>query len=247
MDLDEYRRMADAGATHWWYRSTRALLGQLLAQELARLDPARSLVLDAGGGTGATGAWMAAHATAVLADVEEMALGVARADAPVLPACADVNLLPFGDDVFDLVLCVTVLCHRMNLDPIATVRELGRVARPGGLVCLMEPGVRRLRRGHDAVTHTARRFSVGDLRAVATGAGLHVERATGAYAFLVPAAAALAVVERGRATSDVGRHESGLGGAFGALAAAERALLRRADLPAGLSAIVLARVPLSGP
>jgi hypothetical protein len=107
----------------------------------------------------------------------------------------------------------------------------------------MEPGVRRLRRGHDRVTHTARRFSRGDLAALLDRAGLDVRRTTGAYSFLLPPALVLAVIERGRAASDVGRNESGLGGLFGALARAERAVLRRTNLPAGLSVIAVATKP----
>jgi hypothetical protein len=53
----------------------------------------------------------------------------------------------------------------------------------------------------------------------------------------------LAVLERGKETSDVGRNESGLGGLFAVLARAERAVLSRFDLPTGLSAIAVARVP----
>ena len=49
---------------------------------------------------------------------------------------------------------------RMNPDPQAIVTEFARVTKPGGLVCLMEPGGKRLWRGHDDVTHTARRFSL---------------------------------------------------------------------------------------
>ena len=106
---------------------------------------------------------------------------------------------------------------------------------------LLEPGVRRLRRGHDRVTHTARRFSRRDLSRMLAEAGAEVVRCTGAYTFLVPPAAVLAVLERGRSTSDVGRNESGLGGAMPALAELERALLRRVDLPTGLSAIAVGR------
>lgn len=248
MDADEYRRMADAGRDHWWYRNTRLLLAELLVPHLEGRDA--PVVLDAGGGTGATGGWMTRFATTVLADIEPMALDVARQDHGahrgghgLLAVQADLNRLPFADGSFDLVLCVTALCHRMNPDPGAIVRDFARLTKPGGVVCLWEPGVRRLRRGHDDVTHTGRRFSVGDLRDLAVGAGLRVERATGAYSFLVPPAAVLGVVEKGQQKSDVGRNETGLGGVFPALAKAERALLRRTDLPAGLSAIVVATKP----
>jgi SAM-dependent methyltransferase len=238
VDADEYRRMAAAGDRHWWYVATRQLLEQLVVPHLTPPTP-QTRYLDAAGGSGATGRWLAARATTLVDDVDEDSVRYAS-EAGYRPIVADLNALPHPDETFDAVLCVTALCHRMNVDPARTVREMARVTKPGGAVALMEPGVRRLRRGHDRVTHTARRFSRTDLAGLLRGAGLDVVRATGAYAFLVPPAAVLAMLERGRATSDVGRNESGLGGVLPALARGERALLRRADLPTGLSVIAIA-------
>lgn len=242
MDEDEYRRMAAAGEAHWWYRSTRALLRQLVEPHL-RADPA-AMYLDAAGGTGATGGWLTEHAPTVIADYELFALQAAATDHPgYRPVRADLNHLPFDDESFSAVLCVTALCHRMNPDPGAIVRDFARIARPGAVVALMEPGGKRLWRSHDDVTHTARRFSVADLRTLATEAGLEIVTATGAYSFLVPPAFVMGIVERGKNRSDVGRNQSGLGGLLGWAAAAERRLLRRFNLPFGLSAIVIARKP----
>jgi SAM-dependent methyltransferase len=240
MDADEYRRMAAAGERHWWYRSTRELLRQLLGPHLA----GATRVLDAGGGTGATGGWMTEFAPVVLADYDAFALEVAVEDFPgVLPARADLNRLPFAAGSFDAVLCVTALCHRMNPDPAAIVADFARLTRPGGIVAIQEPGGKRLWRGHDEVTHTARRFSVADLEQMCRAAGLEIVTATGAYSFLVPPAWLLGKLERGEANSDVGRNESGLFGTFAVLAKLERLLLRRRSLPWGLSAIVIARKP----
>ena len=181
----------------------------------------------------------------VLDDFEAMSLQVAMSEtAGYRGVRADLNALPHPDDSFDAVLCVTALCHKMNPDPAAIVREFARITKPSGLVCIMEPGGKRLWRGHDEVTHTARRFSVGELRTMTTDAGLSVERATGAYSFLVPPAAVMGLVERrAAAKSDVGRNESGLGGLLGGAARVERALLRRMNLPFGLSAIAIGRKP----
>jgi hypothetical protein len=49
------------------------------------------------------------------------------------------------------------------------------------------------------------------------------------------------VLERGDVASDLDNHQGGLGGVLGAAAKCERALLRRTDLPFGLSVITLAR------
>jgi SAM-dependent methyltransferase len=243
VDLDEYERMADAGERHWWYQSTRSLLEMLISPHLA---PAATDVtyLDAGGGTGATGYWLAARGLTVLDDFEPIALKAATSDhAGYRGVRADINHIPHRDECFDAVLCVTALCHRMNPDPQAVVDEFARVTKPGGLVCLMEPGGKRLWRGHDEVTHTARRFSLEEMRRLVRRSGLELVRATGAYSFLVPPALVMGVLERGKNKSDVGRNQSGLGGVLGHVAGAERALLRKVDLPFGLSVIAIGRKP----
>lgn len=252
VDADEYRRIAAAGATHWWYRGTRRLLATVLGPHLVHrvtVGGRRPLVLDAGGGTGATGSWMTATADVVVADLEPGALAVARAAHPaVRPVVADITRLPFADGSFDAVLCVTVLYHRLVADPAVVVADLARLVRPGGVMCLMEPGGQRLQRGHDAVTHGARRFGRDELRVLCEQAGLEVLRCTGAYTFLVPPALVLGWLERRRGAgaapqSDVERSPSGLGGVLGMLASLERRWLRRRNLPTGLSALVVARRP----
>ena len=149
-----------------------------------------------------------------------------------------------ADASVDAVLCVTMLCHQSIESPTAAIREFARVVRPGGIVCLWEPGVRRLRRAHDRVTHTGRRFSRLDLARCATDAGLDVIRSTGAHSYLVPPALVKAVLERGDVASDLDGHAGGLGGVLATAARAERAVLQRVDLPFGLSAITLARRPM---
>jgi len=243
MDDDEYRRMVAAGERHWWYQSTRSLLEQLVSPHLPPIG-ADSIYLDAGGGSGATGSWMARRASTVLDDFEALALQAAERDhAGYRAVRADMNHPPHPDSSFDAVLCVTALCHKMNPDPQAIVHEFARVTKPGGVVCLMEPGGKRLWRGHDEVTHTARRFSLAELRSMVTVAGLELVRATGAYSFLVPPAAVMGVVERGKHKSDVGRNEGGLGGVLGQTARLERAVLRKFSLPFGLSVIAIGRKP----
>jgi SAM-dependent methyltransferase len=238
MELAEYRRMAEVEDVHWWYRSTRALLQQLLDGSTG--SPGR--FLDVGCGTGATGGWLAERGDLVAVDFEREALTLfgERHNSIGLVA-ADAGSLPLATGAFDVVVCVTVLCHRSIPDPSTVVRELARVVRPGGVLCLWEPGVKRLDRAHDRVTHTGRRFSRRELAGYVTAAGLTLERSTGAYSFLVPAAAAKTLVERGEVESDLDHHAGGLRGVLGGLASAERRVLRRVDLPFGLSVVAVGR------
>src|SRR5215204_221807 len=106
--------MAQVESTHWWYASTRALLRQLLTERL----PEGGRFLDVGGGTGATGAWLADHGELVVADLEPTAADSYRDRHPASGAvAADINHLPFAPASFDAVLCVTVLCHRSIASP----------------------------------------------------------------------------------------------------------------------------------
>ena len=232
--------MAETGDTHWWYRNTRALLRQLID---SHADPAvTGPALDAAGGTGATGGWLTERGPTVLADFESIALELARdSHHGYLAAQADINHLPFASETFGLVLCVTALYHKMNVEPGAPVREFARVAQPGALVVLMEPAGRRLRRSHDEVTHAGRRFSLRDMKAFATAADLDVVAATGAYSFLLAPAFGLALFKRKGSSSDLSHNQSGLGGLFGAAASLERRLIRHVGIPVGLSAVVVAR------
>jgi SAM-dependent methyltransferase len=236
--MAEYRRMAETEETHWWYAATRALLREMLEPSLT---PGGTF-LDVGAGTGATGAWLAEVGTLIALDFEYEALSMSRERHPTqLPVAADAGRLPIADASVDAVVCVTVLCHQSIPSPTAVVREFARVVRPGGVVCLWEPGVRRLRRAHDRVTHTGRRFSRRDLADCATGAGLEVVRSTGAHSYLVPPAFVKSMLEGDDVASDLDNHQDGLGGVLGTVARGERSLLRHVDLPFGLSVITLAR------
>ena len=224
--------MARAESTHWWYRATRALLAQTFATQI----PAGSVVLDAGCGTGATGAWLADRHKFIGVDSEPIAVQLfAEQHAGARLVSGDISSLPFRDASVDAVLCVTVLCHRAITDPAATVGEMVRVLRPGGMVCILEPGVRRLRRAHDRTVHVVRRFAVADMRDLLERNGCQVSRSSGAYSFLVPAAAVKAVVERGRSASDLDGQAGVTGAVLSGAALIERRWLRRRNLPVGLS------------
>jgi len=243
MDSAEYRRMADVELTHWWYQATRRLLRQFMTGALPEVEQSTSRrFLDAGCGTGATGAWLADLGLVIALDTEPEALNLYRQAHPYAQLIqGDISAIDLPDDFVDAALCVTVLYHGEVTDPAAAVREMARVVQPGGLVCLMEPGVRSLRRSHDRVTHAARRFSRRDLEHLAQQASLDIVRSTGAYSFLVPPAWLKSKLEKTESTSDLDNNASGLFGILGFIARIERQLLRVVSLPFGLSVIVIAR------
>lgn len=244
MDAAEYFRIAAAQEYHWWYRHVRALAARLLVSDVRPGIRA----LDAGCGAGGLGSWLAGFGQLVGVDVSADALETAAATGVRSDrARAGVEALPFAARTFDVILSVCVLYHEEVADPRAAVSEYARVLKAGGAALMLEPAHERLRRGYDDFQRTARRFRLGELVANAENAGLEVERAT--YANLTPLLPAWIKAARyrlGLGGPPISDLEQG-GGIASRLAwltsSFERIWLMQRDLPAGLSAVVVARKP----
>jgi SAM-dependent methyltransferase len=102
--------------------------------------------------------------------------------------------LPYDGATFDLSIAICVLHHVLPPQRVGFLREMRRVVRPGGLVCLIEHNplnpltrlaVTRCEFDRDAVL-----LHAGRTRALMADAGLHDTRSH--YFLLLPSAAPLA-------------------------------------------------------
>lgn len=173
-------------------RVTEAIEHQLLGALLG--DVAGRAVLDAGCGDGTFARELArrgAFVTGVDADADMIAEAQVQAAGLVGSGAARfqvgrIEALPFPDASFDAVVAVTVLC--LVPDPARAMAEMARVLKPGGILVVGELGRfsvwaawRRLRGLFGAETwRRSHFFTSGELRALAAGAGLRVEKTTGA-------------------------------------------------------------------
>ncbi|HLZ31719.1 MAG TPA: class I SAM-dependent methyltransferase [Chloroflexota bacterium] len=104
------------------------------------LIPLGGLVLDVGCGTGQLGAAIAAEGYDVFGvDLSPAMVARARDRGLVGTFSAITTALPFADDAFDLALTVATLHHLETPERVAaTVREMGRIVKPGGFVVLWD-------------------------------------------------------------------------------------------------------------
>jgi SAM-dependent methyltransferase len=226
VESEHYDRVAAVEDDHWWYTNTRTVMENFLAPWLGR----DQRILDAGCGPGGNGAWLARHGHVIGADTSVEALRYVRERRPMMqPALSTLTAVPFADESFDVVVDITVLC--CIPDDRRAARELARVLRPGGALLLWEPAFEQLRWGHDRGAHVIHRHRQPELVALAEGAGLAVHRATYAYWFLAPAAAAMSAwfrlnpVSPTEAPSDYDRRT--LDALFSRLARIERRVLQK--------------------
>jgi demethylmenaquinone methyltransferase/2-methoxy-6-polyprenyl-1,4-benzoquinol methylase len=100
-------------------------------------------LLDAGGGTGrVAGTFRGLISQIVVADVSRGMLGQARRKNGVGAVCSIVEHLPFNSELFERVIMVDAFHHVIN--QAETAGELYRVLKPGGILVVVEPDVRRL-------------------------------------------------------------------------------------------------------
>ncbi len=157
MQAEEYARMFQYEGDYWWFVGRRRLVLELLNEY-----PIEGLILDAGCGTGAMLCDLSTLGTAVGLDIEFQALRYARqrGDFPLLQA--RLERLPFPNETFSLVTALDVLEHLP--DEMPALHEIERVLKPQGLVVFTAPAYQWLWSKHDVALHHYRRYTARALR-----------------------------------------------------------------------------------
>jgi len=167
--------------------------------------------------------------------------------------------LPFAHDSFDIVTALDVIEHVD--DDLTTLRDLYRVMRPGGLLLISVPAYMQLWSYWDDILGHRRRYTGSTLRLVVETAGFRVRKVSHSNAaILLPAALLRAwkglrhrAVQRAYTrgfTREPSTPETDflpvprvVNRLMTAYYRGESRLIRRADLPLGLSVICVAQKP----
>jgi SAM-dependent methyltransferase len=246
MTHDELEAMLASDERHWWYRGRR----RILRAELDRLPVApEARLLDAGCGSGRTLDELARYGRVSGIDLSPEAVAAARHRGHDDVHVAAVEALPFPDATFDVVTCLDVVEH--TPDDRASLAELRRVTRPGGLLVVTVPAYQALWSWHDEFNLHFRRYDGASLRAATRAAGWDLVRDTHFNGLLLAPAAAVRLVQRRRpapAHSDLDLTPRLLNGLLELPLRLEARLLAAGGrLPAGLSLLAVLRRPAAVP
>jgi SAM-dependent methyltransferase len=213
--------------TYWWYAARTRLLHRVLGSYVS----AGARVLDVGSADGPSVSWLGDR---VAVDIDPRGLRPGG-------VCAAVEALPFSDDGFDVVSAFDVVEHCK--DEELALSELRRVAMPGGVVLLSVPAYQWMWSRFDVQAGHYRRYTRPRLRRAAVAVGLKVERATYVFASTLPFffAARLLTKLKGGSGDRVKALPSIVERLLLAVARLDEALLRRWNLPAGSSIVLVAR------
>jgi SAM-dependent methyltransferase len=244
----EYRKVEDV---HWWFVGRRRILLQVLDRYIGRSNGDQRQILDVGCGTGTMLSHLAAYGKAQGIDIDEEAVGYCHERGLLDVRLGEAADLPFPDGSFDLVTALDVVEHLD--DDAAALREAGRVLRPGGYVLVTVPAHRFMWGDQDEVNLHKRRYVASEIRDRLRATGFQVERVSYINAFMFPPIAAVRLIRRlehrlrPRTTSQSDfRYPAPrpLNFLLALIFGLEAPIVRRVDIPIGVSILALARKPL---
>lgn len=244
MDAYEYQVMYRVEDHHWWYRGMESITRKCLEQYYSRGSKLR--ILDAGCGTGAVMGYLADYGTVTGLDYSAQALAFCRQRRRERLVQASVLCLPYGDEVFDLIVSFDVIDMFTASDDATALREFARVLAPGGRVMLRLPGTPWLHGHHDEAVEICQRYTARQVDAKLRAAGLAPDQVTYANTFLFPLAVAKRLSERffpPRNGSDLTLGMGPFNGLLHRVLSSEAPLVARSGLPFGLTVVALAHKP----
>jgi len=247
MEQHTYSIMYQVEGKHWWFVGRRRIIESFLVPLCNGLKAKQQAgspikILDVGCGTGANLEMLAQFGEAQGVDVSADALAFCRERGLVGVRQGAAEQLPWEDGSFDLVTGLDVVEHID--DDLAGLKEMRRVLRPGGYAFLFVPAFMFLWGVQDDISHHRRRYTLKGMQEAARAAGFEIERATYAnITFFLPVllGRVLMRLTRIRPASENNININALNGVFGRIFGAEGPILRRMNLPFGVSAICVAR------
>jgi SAM-dependent methyltransferase len=239
IDFDELRRESES----WWYTTRRKLLREAALQAVHGKREAR--VLDVGCTAQLEFDEAALYRVCnVHSSMRTLAFRQIEGDENLI--CSRAEELGFVSNSFDAIVAGDVL--QSVADDVFALREMRRLLKDGGLLCLTVPAYSFLWGEDDEARGHQRRYTVSEVRRKLTTCGFEIHRAS--Y-FVASAFLPLMV---GRAAKDIFRksithdrhypHPSSLAnGAMAALLDGERHLLHYINFPFGTRVVCWALKP----
>jgi SAM-dependent methyltransferase len=162
----------------WWWEVGRRALARRLLEHYgpASANGHRPRILEIGCGSGALLQDLQEKNTVYGMDLADAALKICRERGLDCVSMADVTALPYGDEAFDTVIAIDVLEHID--DDGAALREIHRVAKPGGTLIVTVPAFQMLWSRRDVDHHHKRRYRVSGIRKRLRDGGFEVLKAT---------------------------------------------------------------------
>jgi SAM-dependent methyltransferase len=250
MEVRYYETYYQHETRHWWFRWRFKLIEDVI-DRLSGM-PDRPTMLDAGCGTGQMLKVLQQRGNAVGLDLSEEAIMFASTRDAHNLVLGSVTNPPFASGTFDIAFALDVIEHVD--DDRAILEGLRELVRPGGALVVTVPAFQSLWSDHDKINHHRRRYRRRQMRAILQRAGFEVERITYCNTVLFPIVWVVRHVQafarkfrpknEAEVSSDLKAYPRVINSLLYRLMLVEAWVVKRIDLPIGVSILAVARKPL---
>ena len=157
MNKEYVQQYAKLEKEHWWFVVRQKIILQFLKKYVTEKPIS---ILNIGAAGGASTEWLSLFGNVVSVETEPFFIEHLKEKQLNVVESSVINM-PFTDDSFDLVCALDVMEHVE--DDTAALKEMKRVCRPGGMICITVPALKILWGQHDVVNGHYRRYKKNDL------------------------------------------------------------------------------------
>lgn len=159
MDKSEYLRMYTLESSFWWYKVLHELVDFTISKNKKN---GAIRMFDAGCGTGRMMEILQKYGTISGIDYSEDAIGFAEKRGLRNIETGDLNDYIFENDTYDAIFCLDVLYHAGIQNDLAVVEKFWHALKKEGILIVNLPAFEYLKRPHDLVVHTKKRYRKND-------------------------------------------------------------------------------------
>ncbi len=182
MNPEVYQRHYDFEEDYWWFRGRRKIIFDQIA--LLSLHSEKSLILDAGCGTGLITKLLTAYGKTFGIELSEEGLLFCKSRNLKNLVRGNIQNSPFASNQFDLITMLDLLEH-LDED-VEVLREMHRICKDGGYLLIFVPAYRFLWSGEDVVSQHRRRYTAKELLSKVQESGFLVKKLSYVNTFLFP-------------------------------------------------------------
>ncbi|MEO6669551.1 MAG: class I SAM-dependent methyltransferase [Ferruginibacter sp.] len=159
MNKEYVQQYAKLERQHWWFLVRQKIIVQFLQKHISQAGQ-KINILNIGAAAGASGEFLSAYGLVTSVETEPLFIDYLRKQ-NIDVTEASITNLPFNDNSFDLVCAFDVIEHVE--DHLQAMKEMQRVCKKGGGVCITVPAFKNLWSQHDVVNGHYRRYKKKDL------------------------------------------------------------------------------------
>ncbi|MEO8772232.1 MAG: class I SAM-dependent methyltransferase [Ferruginibacter sp.] len=162
MNKEYVQQYAKLEREHWWFLVRQKIILQFLKKYISPGDQ-QLQVLNIGAAGGGSSEFLKTFGTVVSVETEPLFIDYLRKQNFNITE-ASISHLPFKDNSFDLVCAFDVIEHVE--DDANAMKEMERVCKKDGNVCITVPACKSLWSQHDVVNGHYRRYKKNDLQSL---------------------------------------------------------------------------------